>query len=141
MISHSLRHHTNYPIRKICSWLWQWVTKIDLNFLRIVYSIWNSIFSKWGFFFNPQADILPKFLVKNLRNHPILKVLGTKGYTVLFIKDFIMVLIIGGPFVIANFALGQVVRAEGASKVSMNGMFISVIINIVLDHILILYVI
>ena len=39
----------------------------------------------------------------------------------MFIKDFITVLIIGGPFVIANFALGQVVRAEGASKVSMNG--------------------
>ena len=69
--------------------------------------------------------------------HPILKVLGAKGDTVLFTKDFIMVLIIGSPFIIANFALGQVVRAEGASKVSMNGMFISVIINIVLDPILI----
>jgi len=68
---------------------------------------------------------------------PILKVLGAKGDTVLFTKDFIMVLILGSPFVIANFALGQVVRAEGASKVSMNGMFISVIINIVLDPILI----
>lgn len=69
--------------------------------------------------------------------HPILQILGAKGDTVLFTKDFIMVLIIGGPFVIANFALGQVVRAEGASKVSMNGMFISVIINIILDPILI----
>ncbi|MBU3071832.1 MATE family efflux transporter [Clostridium estertheticum] len=69
--------------------------------------------------------------------HPIVQILGAKGDTVLFTKDFIMVLIIGGPFVIANFALGQVVRAEGASKVSMNGMFISVIINIILDPILI----
>ncbi|MPQ30441.1 MATE family efflux transporter [Clostridium estertheticum] len=69
--------------------------------------------------------------------HPIVQILGAKGDTVLFTKDFIMVLIIGGPFVIANFALGQVVRAEGASKVSMNGMFISVIVNIILDPILI----
>ena len=69
--------------------------------------------------------------------HPILQILGAKGDTVLFTKDFIMAFIIGSPFVIANFALEQVVRAEGASKVSMNGMFISVIINIVLDPILI----
>ncbi|HEY5563527.1 MAG TPA: MATE family efflux transporter [Clostridiaceae bacterium] len=69
--------------------------------------------------------------------HPILQILGAKGDTVLFTQNFIMVFIIGSPFVIANFALEQVVRAEGASRISMNGMFISVVINIVLDPILI----
>ena len=39
--------------------------------------------------------------------HPILQILGAKGDTVLFTKDFIMVLIIGGPFVIANFEIGR----------------------------------
>lgn len=69
--------------------------------------------------------------------HPILQVLGEKGDTVLFTRNFIMAFIIGSPLVIANFALEQIVRAEGASKVSMYGMFISVIINIILDPILI----
>ena len=69
--------------------------------------------------------------------HPILHLLGAKGDTVLFTKNFIMAFIIGSPFVIANFALEQVVRAEGSSTASMIGMFLSVIINIVLDPILI----
>jgi len=67
----------------------------------------------------------------------ILQLLGAKGDTVLFTQSFIMTFIIGSPFVIANFVLEQVVRAEGASTVSMNGLFLSVIINIVLDPILI----
>ncbi|MBW9173474.1 MATE family efflux transporter [Clostridium estertheticum] len=69
--------------------------------------------------------------------HPILQILGARGDTVLFTQSYIMVFIIGSPFVIANFTLEQIVRAEGASKVSMNGMVISVIINIILDPILI----
>ena len=69
--------------------------------------------------------------------NPILQILGARGDTVSFTQRYIMVFIIGSPFVIANFTLEQIVRAEGASKVSMNGMVISVIINIILDPILI----
>lgn len=69
--------------------------------------------------------------------HPILQLLGAKGDTILFTQGFILVFIIGSPIVIANFALEQVVRAEGASTVSMNGMVLSVIVNIILDPILI----
>ena len=69
--------------------------------------------------------------------HPILQILGARGDTVLFTQSYIMVFIIGCPFVIANFALEQIVRAEGASTISMNGMILSVIINIIFDPILI----
>jgi putative MATE family efflux protein len=69
--------------------------------------------------------------------HPILQVLGAKGDTIQPTREFILVFLIGSPVVIANFALGEVVRAEGASKESMYGMTISVIVNIILDPILI----
>ncbi|MPQ30514.1 MATE family efflux transporter [Clostridium estertheticum] len=69
--------------------------------------------------------------------HPILQILGARGDTVSFTQSYIMVFIIGSPFVIANFTLEQIVRAEGASTISMNGMILSVIINVILDPILI----
>lgn len=67
----------------------------------------------------------------------ILWLLGASGETLEHTKDFILVFLIGSPFVIANFTLGQTVRAEGAAKESMIGMIISVIVNVVLDPIFI----
>lgn len=67
----------------------------------------------------------------------ILWLLGASGETLEHTKDFILVFLIGSPFVIANFTLGQTVRAEGAAKESMIGMIISVIVNIILDPIFI----
>lgn len=69
--------------------------------------------------------------------HPILQLLGAKGDTIQPTREFILVFLMGSPIVIANFALGEVVRAEGASKESMYGMTVSVIANIILDPILI----
>ncbi len=69
--------------------------------------------------------------------HPILQLLGAQGDTIQPTREFILVFLMGSPIVIANFALGEVVRAEGASKESMYGMTISVIVNIILDPILI----
>jgi multidrug efflux pump len=68
---------------------------------------------------------------------PILQIFGAKGDTMQPTREFILAFLIGSPIVIANFALGEVVRAEGASKESMYGMTISVIVNIILDPILI----
>lgn len=64
---------------------------------------------------------------------PILKVLGATGETLRHTKDYIIVLTMGSPFVIANFTLAQTIRGEGASTESMIGMIISVVVNIVLD--------
>lgn len=68
---------------------------------------------------------------------PILRLLGAEGQTRAFTKSVILVFTIGSPIIIANFVLEQLVRAEGASTVSMYGMGISVIANIILDPILI----
>ncbi|GFP78182.1 MATE family efflux transporter [Clostridium fungisolvens] len=68
---------------------------------------------------------------------PILKLLGAEGNNIEFTKSIILIFTIGSPIIIANFVLEQLVRAEGASTVSMYGMGISVIANIILDPILI----
>lgn len=64
---------------------------------------------------------------------PVLQVLGAKGETLQYTKDFILAYALGSPFVIANFTLAETVRAEGASTESMVGMILSVAVNIILD--------
>lgn len=59
--------------------------------------------------------------------------LGASSISFLHTKDYVTIMLIGAPAVIANFALEQTVRSEGAAKVSMYGMILSVILNIVLD--------
>lgn len=68
---------------------------------------------------------------------PILQLLGAEGNTTIFTKSVILTFTIGSPIIIANFVLEQLARAEGAAKVSMYGMAVSVIANIILDPILI----
>lgn len=68
---------------------------------------------------------------------PILHLLGASGESFIQTKDYIMFFTIGSPFIIANFTLEQTVRGEGASKISMAGMIISVIVNMLLDPIFI----
>ncbi|MDW2798005.1 MATE family efflux transporter [Clostridium boliviensis] len=68
---------------------------------------------------------------------PLLQLLGAKGDTLLYTKNYILMFVIGAPFVIANFSLEETVRAEGASTASMIGMLAGVIVNMVLDPILI----
>ena len=68
---------------------------------------------------------------------PVLKLLGARGETLLYTKDFIFAYALGSPFVIANFTLAQMVRGEGAATESMIGMIISVAANIILDPVFI----
>ena len=70
--------------------------------------------------------------------NPIVHVLGSDGQTMLYTKQYITILFVGGGAFILNFALEQLVRSEGASKESMYGMFISVAVSIILDALLIL---
>lgn len=65
-------------------------------------------------------------------------ILGADATTLLYTKQYAIVLFAGGFTVITNFTLEQLVRAEGASKESMYGMFISVIVSILLDTLFIL---
>lgn len=69
----------------------------------------------------------------------VVGVLGTNSDNFLYTKEYVLVLILGAPVMILNFALEQLVRSEGASKVSMAGILISCVVNIILDPIFILY--
>ncbi|MGP0585631.1 MATE family efflux transporter [Paenibacillus timonensis] len=54
-----------------------------------------------------------------------------------FTKDYVLMMLIGSPFVILFFTLENIVRSEGAAITSMVGMMLSVVVNIVLDALVI----
>ncbi len=99
-----------------------------LDFVKIVSSVTLYLSLISGFLF---MLICIPFL------SPLLKLLGATGETLLHTRSYIIAYTIGSPFVVANFALAQMVRSEGASTESMIGMVISVIINILLDPVFI----
>ncbi|EGW38665.1 MATE family efflux transporter [Desulfosporosinus sp. OT] len=68
---------------------------------------------------------------------PLLHLLGAKGDTLVYTRNYIRVLVIGAPFIIANLSLEETVRAEGASTASMIGLISGVVVNIILDPIFI----
>jgi putative efflux protein, MATE family len=68
---------------------------------------------------------------------PLLHLLGAKGDTLLYTRNYILVFVLGAPFVIANLSLEETVRAEGASTASMIGLISGVVINIILNPIFI----
>jgi len=70
--------------------------------------------------------------------NPIVKILGSDTAAFNFTKNYALTMFFGGFAVMLNFALEQIVRAEGASKESMNGMIISTLLNFVFDPLLIL---
>lgn len=69
--------------------------------------------------------------------YPILKILGASGNNLIPTKNFIIAYTMGAPFIIVNFTLAQTLRGEGASKESLIGMLISIIINMLLDPVFI----
>ncbi|WP_068621358.1 MATE family efflux transporter [Paenibacillus tuaregi] len=68
---------------------------------------------------------------------PIVHGLGATPDSFGFTKDYVMVMIIGSPFVVLFFTLENIVRSEGAAMTSMTGMILSVVVNIILDAIVI----
>ncbi|MEK3902422.1 MULTISPECIES: MATE family efflux transporter [unclassified Paenibacillus] len=64
---------------------------------------------------------------------PILHSLGATPDSYGFTKDYVTVMLIGAPFVVLFFTLENMVRSEGAAIVSMIGMMLSVVVNILLD--------
>lgn len=69
---------------------------------------------------------------------PLINLLGATGETFIYTKHYATILFLGGFALILNFALEQIVRAEGATKNSMYGSFISTGVSLVLDILLIL---
>lgn len=69
---------------------------------------------------------------------PIINLLGADSLAETYTKEYAITLLAGGFTMVLNFCLEQIVRSEGASKESMYGMFISVLVSIVLDILFIL---
>jgi multidrug efflux pump len=60
-------------------------------------------------------------------------ILGASELSFKFTQQYGTILMVGGVFIIGNFALGQLIRAEGSTKLSMVGMMVGTVANIVLD--------
>lgn len=67
-----------------------------------------------------------------------LKLLGSTTNTIGFANDYMKYIALGGPFIVTSISVGNLVRGEGAAKVSMVGMMIGTITNIILDPIMII---
>jgi len=67
----------------------------------------------------------------------ILGMLGADGETFVHTKNYLLMFVLGSPFVIASISLEEAVRAEGASTASMIGMISGVVVNIILNPIFI----
>lgn len=67
----------------------------------------------------------------------IVSLLGASSQTAPYASGYAIPLFIGAVFIMGNFALGQLLRSEGAAIDSMKGMLIGTVANIVLDPIFI----
>ncbi len=68
---------------------------------------------------------------------PLVSILGASKETYTYTYDYIIIMLIGSVGVMGNFALGQLLRAEGNVMKSTMGLIIGTILNIVLDPIFI----
>ncbi len=70
--------------------------------------------------------------------NPLVHALGADAASFAATKSYSLYLLLCLPVLVANFAMEQVVRAEGAAKESMYGMLLAVVLNLVFDVVLIL---
>lgn len=70
---------------------------------------------------------------------PVLYAVGASDATFTYASDYLKYVAVGSPFIISAVMLGNLVRGEGAARVSMIGSVIGQVVNIVLDPIFILH--
>ncbi|MDR0315219.1 MAG: MATE family efflux transporter [Oscillospiraceae bacterium] len=68
----------------------------------------------------------------------IVRLIGANDASFSYAYDYLLIILIGAPFIMLSFSLSQIIRAQGAAKESMIGMMIGTVLNIVLDPIMIL---
>lgn len=69
---------------------------------------------------------------------PIVHLLGADAATFEYTKNYALILFAGSFVIVLNFSLEQLVRSEGASRVSMYGMLISTLLSLLFDPLFIL---
>ncbi len=82
--------------------------------------------------------MIPATIIGYLYPDQVLKLFGAEGKLYPFARDYYMIVLGGSPILGVAMMLNNAVRSEGQSKAAMYTMFISAIINIVLDYIFIL---
>ena len=69
---------------------------------------------------------------------PMLRLLGSKAADVLdYSKQYAVYILIAAPFMCMSFVLNNVLRAEGKATLSMIGLVVGAVVNVILDPILI----
>ena len=69
---------------------------------------------------------------------PMLRLLGSKAADVLeYSKQYAAYILIAAPFMCMSFVLNNVLRAEGKATLSMIGLVVGAVVNVILDPILI----
>lgn len=69
---------------------------------------------------------------------PLCTMVGSSPYTVEYVKQYLLILSFGVPFLIISNSFSNIIRAEGKANKAMMGMILGNITNIVLDPIMIL---
>lgn len=77
-------------------------------------------------------------LLALLAINPLTRLLGADAATFDYTKTYALTMFAGGFAIVLNFALEQLVRAEGASRESMYGIFISTALSLIFDPLFIL---
>jgi putative MATE family efflux protein len=93
--------------------------------------------SSFCFYASIVAGILVS-IVFTIFMEQILTLIGSSPDTIDYARSYLKYLFYGTVFIVVSFAFGNIVRGEGNAKVSMVGMMIGTIVNIVLDPIMIL---
>jgi putative MATE family efflux protein len=69
---------------------------------------------------------------------PLLRIFGANDALMPYAKDYIVVILIGSPFITFSMVASSAVRAEGNAKVAMNTLLVGGILNVILDPIFII---
>ena len=68
---------------------------------------------------------------------PLARVLGARDETLAPTIQYVRVILIGSVFTMGNYAFGQLLRSEGSATLSMIGMILGTVANMILDPIFI----
>ena len=70
--------------------------------------------------------------------NPLCKMVGASADTMGYVKQYLMILSVGVPFLVVSNSFSNIIRAEGKANIAMMGIILGNVVNIVLDPIMIL---
>ena len=70
---------------------------------------------------------------------PVAKLVGATPDTMAYVKQYLMIVAIGVPFLVIGNIFSTIIRAEGKANKAMAGMILGNVANIILDPVMILF--